>query len=90
MSETEIQDRSDRKTREGVVTSVAMNKTIVVSVESRKPHPRYGKTMARSKKYFTHDEENSCREGDRVRIMETRPMSKNKRWRLLEILERAK
>lgn len=83
-------ERASRKTRDGVVSSTSMEKTIVVEVESRKPHPRYGKTMARSKKFYVHDEANDAREGDRVRIMETRPLSKNKRWRLLEILERAK
>ena len=83
-------DRASRKVREGIVTSVAMDKTAVVAVESRKPHPRYGKTMARSTKFYVHDEANDAREGDRVRIMETRPLSKSKRWRLVEILERAK
>ena len=62
----------------------------VVTVVDRVRHPRYGKTMARSKRYVCHDEINDAREGDRVRIMETRPLSKNKRWRLLEIVERAK
>jgi small subunit ribosomal protein S17 len=83
-------ERASRKVREGVVASTKMDKTIIVEVESRKPHPRYGKTMARSKRYVCHDEINDAREGDRVRIMETRPLSKNKRWRLLEIVERAK
>ena len=83
-------ERARRKVREGVVASTKMDKTIIVEVESRKPHPRYGKTMARSKRYVCHDEINDAREGDRVRIMETRPLSKNKRWRLLEIVERAK
>jgi small subunit ribosomal protein S17 len=83
-------ERANRKVREGVVSSSAMDKTIVVAVESRKPHPRYGKTMARSTKFFVHDEANDANDGDRVRIMETRPLSKNKRWRLVEILERAK
>jgi len=59
-------------------------------VERRLKHPIYGKTVKRSKKFFAHDEENTCKEGDKVRIMETRPLSKNKRWRLVEILERAK
>ena len=83
-------ERARRKVREGIVASTKMDKTIVVEVESRKPHPRYGKTMARSKRYVCHDEVEDAREGDRVRIMETRPLSKNKRWRLLEIVERAK
>ena len=83
-------ERATRKIREGVVTSTAMDKTIVVTVESRKPHPRYGKTMARNNNFYAHDETNDANEGDRVRIMETRPISKSKRWRLVEILERAK
>jgi small subunit ribosomal protein S17 len=83
-------DRGRRKVRDGIVTSTAMDKTAVVDVESRKPHPRYGKTMARNKKFYVHDETNDAREGDRVRIMETRPLSKSKRWRLVEVLERAK
>ncbi len=91
MSDTETgTERASRKVREGVVTSTKMQKTAVVAVESRKPHPRYGKSMARSKKFYVHDEINDAREGDRVRIMETRALSKNKRWRLIEILERAK
>ncbi len=89
-SETTTPERASRKQRDGVVTSTSMDKTVVVAVESRKPHPRYGKTMARSTKYYAHDETNDAREGDRVRIMETRPLSKSKRWRLVEILERAK
>ena len=93
MSATEPQtatERASRKIREGIVSSTAMDKTIVVAVESRKPHPRYGKTMARSTTFYAHDETNDANEGDRVRIMETRPLSKKKRWRLVEILERAK
>ena len=89
-TQTDTAERASRKIRDGIVTSTAMDKTAVVAVESRKPHPRYGKTMARSKKFYVHDETNDAREGDRVRIMETRPLSKNKRWRLVEILERAK
>lgn len=83
-------DRAKRKTRDGIVASTKMQKTIIVEVESRKPHPRYGKTMARSKRYVVHDETDDAREGDRVLIMETRPRSKNKHWRLVEIVERAK
>ncbi len=91
MSETtEAPERASRKVREGVVASTKMDKTVVVEIESRKPHPRYGKTIARRKRYQVHDETNDAREGDRVRIMETRPISKNKRWRLLEVVERAK
>ena len=89
-TDTTDTERATRKLREGVVTSTSMNKTIVVTIESRKPHPRYGKTMARNKNFYVHDETNDANEGDRVRIMETRPISKSKRWRLVEILERAK
>ena len=82
--------RNLRKQRVGVVTSNKMDKTITISVERRVKHPIYSKTMKSSKKYLAHDEENSCNIGDTVRIMETRPLSKRKRWRLLEIIERAK
>ncbi|MDZ7674380.1 MAG: 30S ribosomal protein S17 [Acidimicrobiales bacterium] len=84
------EERNTRKVREGVVASTKMDKTIVVAVESRKPHARYGKTMARDKHFYVHDETNDANEGDHVRIMETRPMSRSKRWRLVEIVERAK
>ena len=83
-------ERNNRKVREGQVTSNAMDKTAVVTVTTRKPHPRYRKTMARSTKLYVHDEENTLQVGDRVRIAETRPLSKLKRWRIVEILERAK
>jgi small subunit ribosomal protein S17 len=73
----------------GTVVSDKMDKTIVVKVETRMPHPLYGKIVTRSKKYKAHDEENRCRVGDVVKIMETRPLSRTKRWRLLEIVERA-
>jgi small subunit ribosomal protein S17 len=86
----ETAERGARKVREGIVTSTGMEKTAVVTVTSRKPHPRYGKTMQRSKKFYAHDETNDAKVGDRVRIVETRPLSKNKRWRLLEVLERAR
>jgi small subunit ribosomal protein S17 len=79
-----------RKVREGVVTSAGMDKTAVVTVTTRKPHPLYKKTMVRTKKLYVHDEDNSTKVGDRVRVQETRPLSKLKRWRLLEILERAR
>ena len=79
-----------RKVREGLVTSSSMDKTAVVTITTRKPHPRYRKTMARSTKLYVHDEENTLNVGDRVRVQETRPLSKQKRWRILEILERAK
>ncbi len=83
-------ERSRRKVREGIVVSSAGDKTAVVKVESRKKHPLYGKTMTVSTKFHAHDEENTAGVGDRVRIMETRPLSKLKRWRLVEVVERAK
>lgn len=79
-----------RKVREGVVVSDSMERTAVVRVTNRKRHPRYGKTVARSTKLFVHDETNDLNVGDRVRIVETRPMSRRKRWRILEIVERAR
>ena len=82
--------RNLRKQKTGVVVSSKMDKTIAVQVERRLMHPIYGKFVKRSKKFFAHDEENTCNVGDKVRIMETRPLSKKKRWRLVEILERAK
>jgi small subunit ribosomal protein S17 len=82
--------RNLRKQKTGVVVSNKMDKTIAVQVERRLMHPIYGKFVKRSKKFFAHDEENTCNVGDVVRIMETRPLSKNKRWRLVEIVERAK
>ncbi len=82
--------RNLRKQKTGVVVSTKMDKTIAVQVERRLMHPIYGKFVKRSKKFFAHDEENTCNVGDKVRIMETRPLSKKKRWRLVEILERAK
>ena len=88
--ETTTERENARKTREGIVTSAGMDKTAVVTVMTRKPHPRYRKTMARSTRLYVHDEENTLRVGDRVRVGETRPLSKLKRWRILEILERAK
>ena len=83
-------ERNLRKSRVGVVTSAKMDKSISVSVERRLRHPIYGKFVKKSNKFMAHDEENQCNVGDTVRIMETRPLSKNKRWRLVEILERAK
>ena len=83
-------ERNLRKTRVGKVTSDKMDKTITVSVETVKQHPLYKKTIKTSKKYKAHDENNEARTGDVVRIMETRPLSKDKRWRLLEIVRRAK
>jgi len=82
--------RSARKVREGTVVSNKMDKTLVVAVIERVRHPKYGKFMMRTKKLYTHDETNDANIGDKVRVMETRPLSKNKRWRLVEILERAK
>jgi small subunit ribosomal protein S17 len=85
-----MEERNLRKTRVGVVKSNKMDKTISVEVERRIKHPIYGKYMKKSKKFIAHDETNDCNIGDTVRIMETRPMSKRKRWRLVEVLERAK
>jgi small subunit ribosomal protein S17 len=82
--------RNLRKERIGIVTSNAMDKSIVVSVERKVKHPIYGKFMKLTKKLLAHDEKNECNPGDTVSIMETRPMSKNKRWRLVQIIERAK
>ncbi len=84
------EERSSRKTRQGVVVSTAADKTCVVMVEERKRHPLYGKLITRSTKFHAHDEENTCGVGDRVVIMETRPLSKQKRWRLVQIVEKAK
>jgi small subunit ribosomal protein S17 len=74
------------KERVGLVVSDKMNKTVVVAIENRSPHPKYGKIVVRTKRYKAHDEENRCKEGDRVRIQETRPLSKTKRWVVAEIL----
>jgi small subunit ribosomal protein S17 len=79
-----------RKVRVGVVVSDKMQKTVVVRIDRRVPHPIYGKMVTRSKKFKAHDEENSAKTGDTVRIVETRPLSKDKRWRVLEIVERAR
>ena len=85
-----MENRNLRKERIGVVSSRKMEKSIVVSEVKRVKHPMYGKFVLKTKKYVAHDEQNDCNEGDTVKIMETRPMSKSKRWRLVEILERAK
>ncbi|NHF58229.1 30S ribosomal protein S17 [Flavobacteriaceae bacterium TP-CH-4] len=85
-----MEKRNLRKERIGVVTSNKMEKSIVVSEVKRVKHPMYGKFVLKTKKYVAHDEKNDCKEGDTVKIMETRPMSKTKCWRLVEILERAK
>ena len=86
----ESADRAARKVREGTVVSNKMDKTLTVAVIERVRHPKYGKFMMRTKKLYAHDEENDANIGDKVRVMETRPLSKSKRWRLVEILERAK
>ena len=85
---TETSDRGRRKTRIGVVTSDRQDKTVTVSVERRFPHPLYGKQVKRTKKYHAHDESNEYQVGDTVRIVETRPLSKTKRWRVVELIER--
>lgn len=85
-----MSERNLRKTRVGVVTSNKMEKSITVTVERRIPHPIYGKFVKLTKKFMAHDEKNECQVGDLVKIMETRPLSKNKRWRLLEVVEKAK
>ena len=83
-------ERGFRKTREGYVTSDKTNKTVTVEVEDRVQHPLYGKTIRRTKKVKAHDEANGCGVGDRVLLMETRPLSATKRWRVVQILEKAK
>ena len=83
-------ERNLRKERIGVVTSNKMDKSIVVSMQRKVKHALYGKFVKKTSRFVVHDEENSCNEGDTVRIMETRPLSKNKNWRLVEIIERAK
>jgi small subunit ribosomal protein S17 len=82
--------RQNRKVRDGIVVSNKMDKTIVISIVERVRHPKYAKFVQRTKKLYAHDEANDAKIGDRVRVMETRPMSKQKRWRLVEVLERAK
>ena len=90
MSENTTDARNQRKTRRGYVVSDKMDKTVVVEVEDRVKHPLYGKVIRRSSKVKAHDEQNSAGIGDRVVIMETRPLSASKRWRLVEIVEKAK
>ena len=85
-----VESRSRRKVREGLVVSDKMDKTVVVSVEDRVKHALYGKVLRRTSKLKAHDEQNDCGVGDRVLIMETRPLSATKRWRVVEILEKAK
>jgi small subunit ribosomal protein S17 len=86
---TEDETRGFRKTREGLVVSDKMDKTVVVAVEDRVKHALYGKVIRRTSKYKAHDEQNACGVGDRVLLMETRPLSATKRWRVVEILEKA-
>ena len=87
---SEQQPRSTRKVREGLIVSDKMDKTVVVAVEDRVKHALYGKVMRKTSKLKAHDEQNDCGVGDRVRIMETRPLSATKRWRVVEVIERAK
>ena len=87
---SEAIERNLRKTRVGKVVSNKMDKTIVVAIEDNVKHPKYGKVIKRTIKFKAHDENNECREGDTVKIMETRPLSKDTRWRLVEIIEKAK
>jgi small subunit ribosomal protein S17 len=89
-NESETLQRNSRKTRVGMVVSDKMQKTVVVSIERRVQHPVYGKMVRRTKKLKAHDEQNEAKTGDTVRIMETRPLSKDKRWRVVEIIERAR
>jgi small subunit ribosomal protein S17 len=86
----DAETRKNRKTREGLVVSDKMDKTAVVAVIERVRHAKYGKFMMRTKRLYAHDETNDAHTGDKVRVMETRPLSKNKRWRVVEVLERAK
>ena len=85
-----MSDRNRRKSLVGIVTSNKMDKSIVVSIEETRRHPLYGKSTKITKKFMAHDENNECQIGDKVRIMETRPLSKSKRWRLVEIVEKVK
>lgn len=83
-----MEERKTRKIQIGKVVSDKMDKTVVVAIETRVRHPLYGKIVKQTKRFKAHDEENNCRIGDKVRVMETRPVSKEKRWRVVEILER--
>ncbi len=85
-----MSERNLRKTRVGIVSSDKMDKTVVVTIKDRVRHPLYGKIINRTVKYKAHDEENACGVGDKVLIMETRPLSKDKRWRVVEVIEKAK
>jgi small subunit ribosomal protein S17 len=86
----ESTERTNRKVRDGIVVSSKMDRSIVVAVVERVRHPKYNKFVMRTKKLYAHDEANDAREGDKVRVQETRPLSKTKRWRLVEVVERAK
>jgi small subunit ribosomal protein S17 len=88
--ETKAEERNLRKTRTGVVSSNKMSKTITVAVERKVKHPIYGKFVKKTSKFHAHDEKNECTPGDIVKIMETRPLSKTKRWRLVEVVQKAK
>ena len=90
MTNSAAQARTSRKTRVGLVVSDKMQKTVVVALERRVAHPVYGKMVTRTSKVKAHDEENTAKTGDTVRIMETRPLSKDKRWRVVEIVDRAR
>ncbi|MGM0507890.1 MAG: 30S ribosomal protein S17 [Fusobacteriota bacterium] len=83
-------ERKERKVREALVVSAKMDKTVVVALEKMEMHPLYKKRVKKTKKYKVHDEENRCNAGDKVKIMETRPLSKQKRWRVIDIIEKAK
>jgi small subunit ribosomal protein S17 len=89
-TQTENESRSARKVREGIVSSASMDKTLVVAVTERVRHAKYNKFVLRTKKLYVHDEANDAGVGDKVRVMETRPLSKSKRWRLVEVVERAR
>jgi len=90
MTNEQATERNARKSRTGLVVRDKMDKTVVVAIERRVPHPIYGKMITRTKRLKAHDEENSAKVGDTVRIVETRPLSKDKRWRLVEIVDRAR
>jgi small subunit ribosomal protein S17 len=89
-TEPKAEERGRRKVREGLVVSDKMNKTVIVAVQDQVKHPLYGKVMRRTNKLQAHDEQNACGIGDRVLLMETRPLSATKRWRIVEILEKAR
>ena len=84
-----MEERNKRKMTEGIVVSDKMDKTVVIQVQTLVKHPLYGKVMKRTKKFKVHDENNECKIGDRIRVMETRPLSKDKRWRLVEVTKKA-